>query len=70
MKHLMVSKNVEVAVHSWTYILKRTRHFIFTQDAYDLTKLKTEENRDSFTYIFESSPVVNIYFGGRLLLVS
>ena len=33
----MVSKNVEVAIHSWTYILKRTRHFIFTQD--ELTKL-------------------------------
>ena len=32
-----------MAIHCWTHILKRAGNFIFTEDADDLTKPKTEE---------------------------
>ena len=35
-----------MAIPYWAHILKGTRHFIFTQDADNLTKPKTEQKRD------------------------
>ena len=36
-------KNIEMAIHCWTHILKGVGHFIFTQDVDNLTKPETEE---------------------------
>ena len=36
-------KNIEMAIHCWTDNLKRAFHFIFTEDADNLTKPKTEQ---------------------------
>ena len=38
-------KNIEMAIHCWTDILKRARHFIFTQDADNLTKPNTQQKK-------------------------
>ena len=38
-------KNIEMAIHCWTHILKRARHFIFTQDADNLTKPNTQQKK-------------------------
>ena len=39
-----------MAIPYWAHILKGTRHFIFTQDADNLTKPKTEKKETLFQW--------------------